>query len=443
MGRAPCCEKVGLNRGPWTREEDLKLTDYISKHGEGCWRTLPKNAGLLRCGKSCRLRWINYLRPDLKRGNISEEEDNLIITLHSLLGNRWSLIAGRLPGRTDNEIKNYWNTHLKKKLRSMGIDPNSHRPLSQAAMAVGSHISQESNLSPCCTLAPQQQIAAIKPNCKTFQSLSMAHQAELNGAMMPQCILKDESYQTMALVESFLRDNTVYAESQALPQLREHCSAATGGGCGGGGAATAPISHRSNYLSLDKSESISLLSPCSPVSILQQCSLSTDREKSPSSQALTDFTNSQSDFDHKQALGGMTFGESPSLTSESTASSGFLQVDRGTPTTYEPVPASATTWGAQLSTSLPLVSSLDMSADHRKRYQEATDISSTNCPNFQKMLFNEDVLSPWDMEILQPLGDSLGEHAEMDPTAFHCSSSNPTALWDSELTHSSQLPTAF
>ncbi|KAI5073517.1 hypothetical protein GOP47_0011530 [Adiantum capillus-veneris] len=137
MGRAPCCEKVGLNRGPWTREEDVRLIEYIQNHGGGCWRTLPKAAGLLRCGKSCRLRWINYLRPDLKRGNISEEEDKLIIKLHSMLGNRWSLIAGRLPGRTDNEIKNYWNTHLKKKLRNMGIDPQTHAPLVDTATKPG------------------------------------------------------------------------------------------------------------------------------------------------------------------------------------------------------------------------------------------------------------------------------------------------------------------
>ncbi|KAL5566348.1 hypothetical protein UlMin_029512 [Ulmus minor] len=89
-------------------------------------------AGLLRCGKSCRLRWINYLRPDLKRGNFTEQEDELIINLHSLLGNKWSLIASRLPGRTDNEIKNYWNTHIKRKLYSRGIDPQTHRPLNSS-----------------------------------------------------------------------------------------------------------------------------------------------------------------------------------------------------------------------------------------------------------------------------------------------------------------------
>ncbi|KAL5053951.1 hypothetical protein RYX36_034633 [Vicia faba] len=117
--RKPSCD-MNKNKGTWSQEEDQKLIDYIYKHGEAkvCWSTLPQAAGLLRCGKSCRLRWMNYLRPDLKRGNFAEDEEDLIIKLHALLGNRWSLIAGRLPGRTDNEVKNYWNTHIRKKLIS-------------------------------------------------------------------------------------------------------------------------------------------------------------------------------------------------------------------------------------------------------------------------------------------------------------------------------------
>ncbi|KAL5548056.1 hypothetical protein UlMin_003287 [Ulmus minor] len=128
MGKTLCCEKNEMKRGPWTPEEDQKLIDFIQKHGHGRWRTLPKNAGLKRCGKSCRLRWTNYLRPDIKRGRFSFEEEETIIQLHCVLGNKWSAIAARLPGRTDNEIKNYWNTHIRKRLLKMGIDPVTHTP---------------------------------------------------------------------------------------------------------------------------------------------------------------------------------------------------------------------------------------------------------------------------------------------------------------------------
>lgn len=135
MGRQPCCDKVGLKKGPWTADEDKKLINFILTNGQCCWRAVPKLAGLLRCGKSCRLRWTNYLRPDLKRGLLSEYEEKMVIDLHAQLGNRWSKIASHLPGRTDNEIKNHWNTHIKKKLKKMGIDPVTHQPLPPQAEA--------------------------------------------------------------------------------------------------------------------------------------------------------------------------------------------------------------------------------------------------------------------------------------------------------------------
>ncbi|MBA0850156.1 hypothetical protein Goshw_026041 [Gossypium schwendimanii] len=120
-------EESELRRGPWTLEEDTLLTHYIARHGEGRWNMLAKCAGLKRTGKSCRLRWLNYLKPDIKRGNLTPQEQLLILELHSKWGNRWSKIAQHLPGRTDNEIKNYWRTRVQKQARQLNIESNSQR----------------------------------------------------------------------------------------------------------------------------------------------------------------------------------------------------------------------------------------------------------------------------------------------------------------------------
>ncbi|KAI3452356.1 hypothetical protein Pfo_009021 [Paulownia fortunei] len=137
MGRPPCCDKANVKRGPWTPEEDAKILAYVASHGIGNWTLVPQKAGLNRCGKSCRLRWTNYLRPDLKHDNFTPEEEECILELHKTFGSRWSLIAQRLPGRTDNDVKNYWNTKLKKKLTKMGIDPVTHKPFSQLLSEYG------------------------------------------------------------------------------------------------------------------------------------------------------------------------------------------------------------------------------------------------------------------------------------------------------------------
>ncbi|CDP00641.1 unnamed protein product [Coffea canephora] len=118
---------IDLRRGPWTLEEDNLLIHYITCNGEGRWNSLAKCAGLKRTGKSCRLRWLNYLKPDIRRGNLTPQEQLLILELHSKWGNRWSKIARHLPGRTDNEIKNYWRTRVQKQARQLNVDSNSKK----------------------------------------------------------------------------------------------------------------------------------------------------------------------------------------------------------------------------------------------------------------------------------------------------------------------------
>ncbi|KAF8107983.1 hypothetical protein N665_0116s0178 [Sinapis alba] len=120
-------EGAEQRKGPWTLEEDTLLTNYIAHNGEGRWNLLAKSSGLKRKGKSCRLRWLNYLKPDIKRGNLTPQEQLSILELHCKWGNRWSKIAQYLPGRTDNEIKNYWRTRVQKQARQLNIDSSSHQ----------------------------------------------------------------------------------------------------------------------------------------------------------------------------------------------------------------------------------------------------------------------------------------------------------------------------
>ncbi|KAJ4970975.1 hypothetical protein NE237_004074 [Protea cynaroides] len=179
-----------LRKGLWSPEEDDKLMTYMMSNGQGCWSDVARNAGLQRCGKSCRLRWINYLRPDLKRGAFSPQEEELIIHLHSMLGNRWSQIAARMPGRTDNEIKNFWNSTIKKRMKSASStsSPNnsdSSEPrdvMGRGLMSLSEHdimamcmdSSSSSSSSSTQTMAMSNQFQPLPPLDKYCYGLSGA-----------------------------------------------------------------------------------------------------------------------------------------------------------------------------------------------------------------------------------------------------------------------------
>ncbi|KAI4374635.1 hypothetical protein MLD38_012607 [Melastoma candidum] len=170
-GRAPCCDKSKVKRGPWSPAEDLLLISFIQKFGHDNWRSLPKQAGLMRCGKSCRLRWINYLRPDVKRGNFSEEEEDTIISLHNSIGNKWSKIAAHLPGRTDNEIKNVWNTYLKKRL-SNPPSQNSSSPAPSPSLSSSSSTVDKLNYAPLPSKVAPQPVPPPPPTHNALRDSS-------------------------------------------------------------------------------------------------------------------------------------------------------------------------------------------------------------------------------------------------------------------------------
>ncbi|KAI3902519.1 hypothetical protein MKX01_031195 [Papaver californicum] len=194
----------GLRKGAWAEEEDILLRKCIMEYGEGKWHQVPLRAGLNRCRKSCRLRWLNYLQPNIVRGEFKPDEVDLIIRMHKLLGNRqvytyifqflqelkvidmyiyiaavggmmilWSLIAGRLPGRTANDIKNYYNTHLKKTCFSK-YNPEMRQ---QVAMSKKSGHGQDHDHS---------QILKRRRQCPKVNTVDLPDDIQITQVLRPQ-----------------------------------------------------------------------------------------------------------------------------------------------------------------------------------------------------------------------------------------------------------------
>ncbi|XP_062182866.1 transcription factor MYB60-like [Phragmites australis] len=213
MGRPPCCDNgVGVKKGPWTPEEDIVLVSYIQQHGPGNWRSVPENTGLMRCSKSCRLRWTNYLRPGIKRGNFTPHEEGIIIHLQALLGNKWAAIASYLPQRTDNDIKNYWNTHLKKKVKRLQTQPAEYFQTTPSNAVTSSNYyspgsthhklqaMQAMNNYPTCSSAPSSEATTVSNPFQTWMTPSPATTAtckinmqEFHGEGAASIVCKDQT----------------------------------------------------------------------------------------------------------------------------------------------------------------------------------------------------------------------------------------------------------
>ncbi|KAK9051583.1 hypothetical protein SSX86_028210 [Deinandra increscens subsp. villosa] len=118
-----------IKKGPWKTEEDEVLIKHVKKCGARDWSSIRSKGLLQRTGKSCRLRWVNKLRPNLKNGvKFSAEEERIVIELQGQFGNKWARIATFLPGRTDNDVKNFWSSRQKRLARVLQSSPPPSQP---------------------------------------------------------------------------------------------------------------------------------------------------------------------------------------------------------------------------------------------------------------------------------------------------------------------------
>ncbi|GJN31179.1 hypothetical protein PR202_gb19543 [Eleusine coracana subsp. coracana] len=199
MGRPPCCDKANVKKGLWTPEEDAKLLAFTSTHGTGNWTTVPQRAGI----------------------------DHVHILICRVM--MWSLIANQLPGRTDNDVKNYWNTKLSKKLRQRGIDPITHRPIADLMHSIGALAIRPPQQHPNTSAAPQYLPLVHDVAYHAAGVLQNPQQQVVVDADAPAS--PDPHVKQELKWSDFLADDAAAAAAEAQQQQYHHeATMASGGG---------------------------------------------------------------------------------------------------------------------------------------------------------------------------------------------------------------------